>query len=251
MITRTQEKNNTTPAVVGKVEKQAKTFKEFITKFNNDWFMNFAGLIAYNLLLAMLPLAIALLAILGFNFGNLNQGALQNIVNQLAQSLPGAASSGSQQALTLAIKQLSKSAGILGLIAVLLAIFGGSRLFIVIEGCFDIIYRVRPRDIIRQNIMAISMLILFIILVPIMIFASSLPTFIFSIVQNTPIANIPGTVFLFSLGGILGGLISPFILFEPSYFFIPNQLISCHNSWRGVLLAAIALIKYFRRFPPY
>src|SRR5205807_1462691 len=72
--------------------------------------------------------------------------------------------------------QLAKDSVILAIIAVVLAVFNGSRLFILIEGIFGIIYHVRHRTFIKQNLMAIGMLILFIILIPIMAFTSALPT---------------------------------------------------------------------------
>ena len=44
-----------------------------------------------------------------------------------------------------AFQQVRKDAGLLGAIAVVLALFNGSRRFIFMEGCLDIIYHVRPR----------------------------------------------------------------------------------------------------------
>ena len=229
------------------VEKGAKSFQAFITKFNNDWCLNFAGLIAYNLLMAMLPIAIALLAILGMI---LSDPTTRNaIIAQVTGVFPGLTSQ--QNAISLASQQLAKSTGILSIIAILLAIFGGSRLFITIEACLDMIYRVRPRSLIRQNIMAIAMLLLFIILIPIMIVASAGPSFVFSIVQNTPLKAVPGMNYLFGLGGIFGGFIASFILLEAIYFVVPNQRISWRNSWRGAIIAAVALELFLILFPFY
>lgn len=229
------------------VVKEAKSLRTFFTKFNNDWCMNFAGLIAYNLLMAMLPIAIALIAILGMALSD--PASRDNIFKQITSVFPGLA--GQQNALNLASQQLAKSSGILWVIAILLAIFGGSRLFITIEACMDIIYRVRPRTIIRQNVMAIAMLLLFIILIPIMVFASAGPSLVFSIVQNTPLKGVPGLSYLFSLGGILGGFIASFILLEVIYVVVPNQRISWRNSWRGAVIAAIALMLFLILFPFY
>lgn len=229
------------------LQKETGRFQTFFIKFNNDWCMNFAGLLAYNLLMAMLPIAIALISILGFILGG-NQALQANIIHQIASVFPNQAS---QQAIELAFKQLAKSAGFLLLIAILLAIFGGSRLFIAIEGCLDIIYRVRPRLPIRQNIMAVSMLLLFIVLTPIMVFTSALPTLVLSLLQKTPVRALPGIGLVFGLGGIVGGLIVAFILFEAIYFFVPNQRISWRNSWPGAVVAAFALELFLIIFPLY
>ncbi len=174
-----------------------------------------------------------------------NQNLQHSILSQLEGIIPGAAS---KQAIDLAFKQLQKNAGILVIIAILLAIFGGSRLFITVEGCLDIIYRVRPRTFIRQNIMAFGMFILFIILIPIMVFASGGPIYLLSLVNSIPVLknipffyNIATSPIIFYLAGIIGGLIAAFILFEAIYFVVPNQHISWRNSWRGALVAAVAL----------
>src|SRR5579859_4861850 len=129
----------------------AKSLMGFFNKFNNDWVMNFASALAFNLITAILPILIAILGVAGLIFGHLDPTAETQLIQHLQQIFP---SSGSF--VTLAFNQLNKSAGILVIIAVLLAIFGGSRLFISMEGYFDIIYHVRPRGVIRQNIMARS-----------------------------------------------------------------------------------------------
>src|SRR5207248_1621882 len=130
-----------------------------------------------------------------------------------------------------------------GIIAVVLALFNGSRLFILIEGIFGIIYHVRQRTVIKQNLMAFGMLILFIVLIPIMAFASALPAVVLSI--------LPSSGAIAFLAGILGGLISSYILFQAIYMVVPNQHISFRNSWLGALVAAIALEIYLTLFPLY
>jgi YihY family inner membrane protein len=145
-------------------------------------------------------------------------------------------------------QNLARSSGILALIAVLSALFFGSRLFILLETFFSIIYRVRVRPLIRQNLMAIGMLLVFIILVPIMFLTASIPTLAFSILQNTPLGRIP---LLASAAGFLGGLIASFILFEFIYVVVPNQHIRLRHGWLGAAVAAVALQIYMLLFPLY
>jgi len=228
----------TSSEAVRTVEKEVKPVQTFAQKFSNDWAMSFAGLIAYSLLTAMLPIAIALVGILGLVLGG-NPGLQQQIITQAMHAFPKAISN--QNTLQLASAQLSKYGGFLVVIAILLAVFGGSRLFITLEACLDIIYRLRPRPFIRQNLMAFAMLILFIVLIPVMVFSSALPALVINFLQKTPLAGVPGVGLLFSVGGFLGGLIAAFILFEAIYFVVPNQHISWRNSWCGALIAAVAL----------
>jgi uncharacterized BrkB/YihY/UPF0761 family membrane protein len=201
-----------------------KTFGNFWLKVLNDWTLNFASGIAYSLLTAMFPTVIVLLIIIGFVSRNpQNQ---QNLLNQLNAIFPNILAS--QNVLGPALDLIRKDAGFLSVLALVLAIFNGSRLFVTIEDYFDIIYHTPARSFWRQNLMAIFMLLLFIILIPAMLFASSI-----------------------GLGGFLGGLIASWLLFEAIYLFVPNQHISLRNSWLGALIAALALQVYVALFPFY
>jgi YihY family inner membrane protein len=238
------------------------TLQAFFTKFTNDWSMNFAGGLAYNLLIAMLPIAVALFGILGLVLGN-NSDLVQTIIQQLTDmgivpKRSPSESSVAEQTINLALQQLNKNAGLLLVIAILLAAFGGSRLFIALEGYLDIIYRVRPRSFLRQNLMAFSTLLLFIILVPLMVFASAAPTVILAFLSNNPaltsiplflaISHSPITAYL---AAALSGFLVGFILFETIYFVVPNQTLSWRNSWPGAVVAAAALEIFFVFFPLY
>src|SRR5579884_1641530 len=152
----TTTKQHTTAELAHAVEKDTKSLQEFFTKFGNDWSMTLAAALAYNLLTAIFPIAVALIAIAGFILGTLQHNAQDQLIADIQKAFPSAINSG--DLIKTILQQLAKASGFLGIIAVLVAVFGGSRLFILIEGCFDIIYRVRPRTLIPQNIMAIGML---------------------------------------------------------------------------------------------
>ena len=254
MATKVQGKDTQTAKQgVGEVaktaEKDVKPLQQFLTKFNNDWVMNFSAALAYNLLMAIFPIAIALLSILGLILGSLNHQAYLNLQTQLMHAFPGTLSSpGIIDSIT---KQLNRASGILGIIAIVLAIFNGSRLFILIEGCFGIIYHVRQRKVIRQNLMAIGMLILFIVLIPIMVFASSLPTFALTVLQHTSLSGLFSNGFVAFLVGIIGSFIASFILFQAIYMVVPNQHISWKHSWLGSVIAAALMVIYLTLFPLY
>ncbi|GAC1391575.1 MAG: hypothetical protein NVS4B11_32710 [Ktedonobacteraceae bacterium] len=224
-----------------------KPLQGFIVKLNNDWILNLASIIAYNMLMAMLPIALALVAILSVFLRN--SSIRTTVIHQITALFPGLA--GQQNALDLASKQLSQASGILGIVAIVFGIFFGSFLFVVTEGCLDIVYRVRQRPPVRQFAVAIAMLLIFVILIPIMVFASAAPTIAFSVLTKLPLLrSIPGSSFVFiSIGGILGGFITAFILFEIIYIVVPNQRISWQHSWRGAAFAALATEIFLAVFP--
>ncbi len=238
-------KDITSSPTVATAKKDAKPLMQFYTKFNNDWVMNFAAMLAYNLLMSVFPIALAVLSITGLILGNhLNS----SIIASIRHILPGSVSS---DVIASIISRLNHISGILGIIAVVLAIFFGSRLFVTIENCFDIIYHVRPRPVIRQNIVAILMLLLFVVLIPIMVVTSSGPTLILSILRKTALQSITNIGVILYTAGIIGGLLAAFILFEAIYVVMPNQRISFKHSWLGALVAAIALELYLLFFPLY
>ena len=224
----------------------AKSLQEFFTKFNNDWVMTFASALAFNLITAILPILIAILGILGFTVGNLSPSTEAQLLAHLKQVFPS-----SGDFLSLAATSLSRSAGPLVIIAILLAIFGGSRLFVSIEGYFDVIYHTRPRNVIKQNIMSVVMLLIFIVLIVPMVLTASIPAALQSLIQNTAIGQIPGSAIFFAVLGILVSIFVSWVLFEAIYIVVPNQHISFRNSWLGAIVAAVLLQIYLALFPFY
>ena len=222
------------------IQKDARPLQAFFTKFSNDWSTTLAAALAYNLLMAIFPIAIAILAILGIVLGSLSHAEYIRLQGQILHTLPVNTPPSTVNSIT---NQLAKDSGILGIIAIVLALFNGSRLFILMEGIFGIIYHVRHRTVIKQNLMAFGMFILFILLIPIMAFASALPAVVLSILPNNTL--------LAFLGEILGVFIASYILFQAIYIVVPNQHISFRNSWLGALVAAIAMDIYLTLFPLY
>ena len=234
-----------TTKLADKAQKGLTSLQGFLNKFNNDWSMVFAGSLAYSLLTAIVPILLTILAVLGFMLG---PGTIDYVTNHLTSGGNKLLNQAVTEQLKLVLTQLNHEAGILALIAIITAIFGGSRLFLGLEGCLDIIYRVRPRKVIRQNVMSILMMILFIILVPIMIFAATLPGIIQSFIASNavfkqiPLVNgIANNALTIWLAGFAGGLLAAFLLFWTIYIIIPNQKIKLGRSWQGALVSALAL----------
>ncbi len=248
----TDEKES--PAKPGVVTAGVKGFNSimgFINKFNYDWVLSLASGLAFNLMVAIIPIIIAILALAGFIYGGLNPSIQEELVQQIQQIFPPPLPS--QEIVGLALNTLNQDAGTLGLIAVVLAIIGGSGLFVAMEGQFDIIYQIPTRDIIRQYIMAFGMLLVFVILAPFMLFANSIPTVLHSFAQKTSLSQtqIVSSGLGFNLLTIFCGLLATWVLIEIIYLVVPNQHISFRESWFGALLAAIATQAYLQLFPWY
>ena len=237
------QKHQRISRILKTLDKKTKPYQAFWTKFNNDWSWNNAAGLAYNLILSIFPLAIALLALIGLFLGRLDSAAQDLTIKQLSHLFPEITSS--QKIIQPALTQLKKDSGILGIFAIVVSIFNGSRLFLFLQGCFDLIYHVRPRNVIVQNALSVVMVLLFVILVPIMVLASSLPVIASSLLQKTPEG------LLLSVSGIVSGLIGAYVLFQVIYMVVPNQKISFRKSWRGAVVAAFLLELYLVLFPLY
>ena len=229
-----------------KVKHGAQTFQAFINKFNNDWVMGFASALAFNLITAILPMFIALVAIVGFVIGGLDPYAEQQLIGHLQNIFPA-----SGDFLIIAFASLKRNAGFLTIAAILLALFGGSRLFISMEGYFDIIYHAPTRPLIKQNIMAIIMLLVFLVLAAPMMLAASVPALLQVALQDTFVNQLPGHGFFFGLFSVFVSLAISWVLFEAIYMAVPNRPISFHDSWRGAIVAAVLLQLYLLLFPLY
>ncbi len=235
--------------IVQNVDEKVKPYAAFLSKFSHDWTSTLARALAYSLLTTMFPITLVILSILGLAISSLAPQAQGVLVSHMKSAIPSVISSG--DLISTALKQLGKVSGILGVISVILAIFTGSRLFLLIEQCFNIIYRTHSRPPLRQNSVAIGMLLLFLILIPLMIAASSAPAIITAILKNTPAGHTPFSGLLFNALGFLGSLLAGWILFQAIYMIVPNMRISFVRSWRGALVAALALQIFLSLFPIY
>ena len=85
MATTTQNSEKTG---VGQDARQGvKSLIGFFNKFNNDWVMNFASALAFNLISAILPILIAILAVAGHIIGPLDPTSQTKQIAHLNKNL--------------------------------------------------------------------------------------------------------------------------------------------------------------------
>src|ERR671939_1019937 len=75
-------------AAVQTIEQDVKPLQALLKKFSNDWSMNLAAALAYNLLLTTVPVVAAMLAILGFVLDRFGGNASTFMTNVLTGALP-------------------------------------------------------------------------------------------------------------------------------------------------------------------
>ncbi|HLY31989.1 MAG TPA: YihY/virulence factor BrkB family protein [Ktedonobacterales bacterium] len=221
----------------------ARPLVQFFNKINADSVFNLAGLLAYNFLTSIFPLMLVLLAVAGLIIGSLSPVGLQSVESALSRALPPSLGS---TLVTAVMAHLRKSAGVILVIGVLSSIFGGSRLFVTMEFCFGVIYRLGPRKALPQNLIAIGMTLALAIGGPVVFLASSLPT---ALIHQLKLGAVGS--FMAQVIGVLLGFGVALVFFGFIYWIVPNKLLAFKSVWRGALLAAALLVIFEAIFPLY
>jgi YihY family inner membrane protein len=214
-------------------------------KFNNDWTMNLAAMLSYNVLTSFFPLLLAILTILVHLPVAL--GSTNNVATQINQILPSNVRS--QINVRALITNVDRQSGLLTIVSVVGLLWGGTNLFGAIESAFAIIFRVKTRNVVTQKLMAVLMILIFVILLPLS-FASSV---LLSFASTTLSKILPGGLSgPFAVGvGVATSLAALFALFLAVYMVVPNVPVRWRFAWRGALLAAIAMFVVNTVFPTY
>jgi YihY family inner membrane protein len=226
------------------VKKETKPYRIFFQKLRHDWSFVLSGMLAFHLLIALLPMAIIFFGILGLILGN-NISLQDRIKNNIINAFPPKADDTLREIINLAFKKLYHDAGIILTFGILFAIIGCLRLFVAIDRCLTIIYRLEERKFFKEYILACEMLFLFLILIPLMIIASSTPSILLDNIPNA--GGRFGTYIL----GLFISLSLTFLLFEIIYFLIPNKKMKFKQTWCGSIIAASALQLFMILFPLY
>lgn len=228
------------------------TLGGFWTKLNNDWIFNLAGLLAYNFLMALFPLLLLLLAGCGVVLDLLSPAADLQLQRAVADALPGDTGTILIQGVSAHLKQ---SVGLLLVVGLVAACIAGSRLFVTLEGCFGIIFRLRGRDPLRQNRMAFGMLALYLLVAPVLLLASILPNSLVAVVD--PSGQSPLGVLLSDGARLLVWFGAALLFFGVTYALVPHRRRSWRtwrSNWKGTVVAAALLVLYegvFRLYQQY
>ncbi|MBV8084194.1 MAG: YihY/virulence factor BrkB family protein, partial [Chloroflexi bacterium] len=151
------------------------TVLDFVRKFGNDWCTNLASMLAYNFLGAILPLLLAILALAALV---LPPAVVHDIGTSIAAALPAATTGASGLNIDfdtlLAAFQSSNASALTLLLSLAALVWTGSSLFGVMENCFSLIYRTTDRDFVRQKLMSLAMIAIFVVLTPLAFVASTI-----------------------------------------------------------------------------
>ncbi|MGH2388194.1 MAG: YihY/virulence factor BrkB family protein [Chloroflexota bacterium] len=214
-------------------------------KFANDWTMNLTAMVSYNLLTSFFPLVLALITILAL------LPAVSNNTSQFAAQINSILPSDVSRNIKIdsLLKSVHKAEGILGLVSIVGLLWGGTNLFGSIENAFAVIFRVKTRSFVKQKLMALVMILLFVVLLPLSFVSSLLLGSTTTSLGRIMPSGLSGPASL--VVGLAAGLASLFILFLAIYVVVPNMPISWRHAWRGALAAAVVMWIINTAFPFY
>jgi membrane protein len=227
-------------------EKALNGLKAFWTKVSNDWVFNLAAMLAYNLLMSIVPILAMLLSFFGLFLAGLAPGSEQQLINQISTTIPSG-----HNFIGPALNRLAASSGVFAILAIALSAWFGSRLFVAIEQCFDLIYRLPTRNFMRQNSIALGMMFIFVVLIPVLLAVSVAPSFLSTSFVGTLLNSTPASRFWLSVATALAGFAIASVLFLVIYMVIPNRPLRIQDSWKGALIAGALLEVYNIAFPFY
>ncbi len=190
---------------------------------------NYAAGLAFNAFLAMFPLILGMLAIVGLVIDN--PDLQTKLYNGVVSVFPADA----HQQILSALTGVKHNAGILGIVSIVGLLWSGTSLFASMEFALTMIFGTKQRDTLRQRLMGLVMVLVFILAV------------LLTVTANSAAAASPGA-------GVLGALLGALVLVALMtliYRWVPNRTFALKDIWPGALLAGVLIELFSLLFPLY
>jgi membrane protein len=216
----------------------------FWRKAYEDNLTGLAGMVAYNLLLSLLPLALLALFIAG---RALESAELQeSVLADLRRIFPAA----TDETLTNALERVRNTSGGAGVAALIASVWIGASFWGALDTAFCRIYHVRCRSWLEQKRFALAMLVVVIAFMAATVAVPTLQSVLAAGASNLPfgLADVRGVVFAVSL---VLGLMLLFGVLCIVFWAVPNRLVPWRAVWPGALGATVAITVVDYAFPLY
>ena len=221
-----------------------RAFKDFWVKAYQDNVTGLAGMVAYNLLLSVFPLALLALFIAGRVLESPNLEA--SVLSDLQQLFPNA----TDATLTRALARIRDSSTGFGVFALVASVWIGSSFWGALDTAFGEIYHVESRTWVRQKWFSFGMLAVVLLFMAATVAVPTLQSLLTTGTDDLPLglSEVGGLIFAVSLAA---GLLLLFGVLSLIYWAVPNHRMPWRAIWPGALAstAAIGVVDY--AFPVY
>lgn len=190
---------------------------------------NYASALAFSCMLAMFPLMLGILSLIGLAIRD--PGTEAKAQNFIIQMFPGNA----QPQLLDALHGVRQSAGWMGLLSLAGLLWSASSIFSTMEFALTQIFGTKQRDLVRQKLMGLLMMMPLVVAVGLIVAA------------NAVAALFP---FAWVTGFIIGSVVMIGLLVM-LYRFVPNRTFALRDVLPGALLAGILIEVFSLGFPLY
>ncbi len=190
---------------------------------------NYASALAFAFMLSMFPLMLGILSLAGFAVRDpATASKAQTFILELFPT-------GAQPELLDALRGVSRSAGWMGLLALGGLIWTATGIFSTMEFALTQIFGTKQRDLVRQKLMGLLMMIMLVVALGL------------TVAANAVAALFP---FAWATGFVIGAavMVSLLVLL---YRFVPNRTFRARDVLPGALLAGVLIELFSLGFPLY
>jgi membrane protein len=203
-----------------------------------------SGMVAYNLLLSVFPLALLALFIAGrvLESGELERSVLQD----LQQLFPTA----TDTTLTDALDRVRDSSTSFGVVALATSVWIGSSFWGALDTAFCRIYHVRCRGWLEQKRFSLAMLVVVLLLMAATVAVPTLQSLLSSSATDLPfgLSTVHGLIYVLTLAA---GMLVLFLVLCVVYWAVPNRRMPWRAVWPGAAAATLAIGVVDYAFPAY
>jgi membrane protein len=203
-----------------------------------------SGMVAYNLLLSVFPLALISLFIAS---NVLQSDQLQDsIFEDLRQLFPSAAES----TLTNVLDQIRGSTTGLGVVALVVSVWICTSFWGALDTAFCRIYHMECRSWLKQKRFAMAMLLVSLLFFVATIAVPALQSIVVAGAEDLPLglSDVGGVVFALTLAG---GVLLLFVILSVIYWTVPHARMPWRAVWPGAAGATVAIAIVDYAFPAY
>jgi YihY family inner membrane protein len=218
--------------------------KAFYWKAYQDNLTGLSGMVAYTMLLSLLPLALLALFIAGRVLHS--HEIEQSVFSDLQRLFPGA----TESTITSTLNRVKSSSTGFGIVAVVTSIWFGASFWGALDTAFCRIYHVECRRWLQQKRFGLVMLVVVLLFMAATVVIPTAQSILVSGANGLPfgLAHVKGVVFAITL---VAGLLVLFAILCVIYWSVPNRRVPWRAIWPGAAAATVAIAVIDYAFPFY
>lgn len=219
-------------------------------KFDHDWGWNLARLLAYTCIMGLFSVLGLELVLLSIVLRITSDNAEARVVDAIVRLLPDRVTGAAVASFADGIEHAPFILVVLGLPV---ALWYGTRFFVVIETCLCVIFRRQQRRFVHQNVVALLMLLFFAAALPTMMLSATFTPIVHiglghnAAIPHSRLADEP----LISSAAMFASLALNLLLLLVLYSVVTPGGVSARHTWPGALLGAVLAQGYILIFPVY